>query len=90
MSDVNDLLDATAKVLLRCFVLGLIPLLLWFGMLVFAGDWVYNIHSKWFDITRHEFDLIHYCGSGLLKLCIFLLFLFPYIAIRLVLMKRVG
>ena len=48
----------------------------------------YEIHSKWFSLTRHEFDVIYYCGTGLLKLCVFLLFLFPCIAIRLVLGKR--
>ena len=87
-NNVSDLLDALAKVLLRCFVLGFLPLLIWFALLVLAGDWTYEIHSKWFSLTRHEFDVIHYCGSGLLKLCVFLLFLFPYIAIRLVLRKR--
>lgn len=88
MSDVNNLLDALAKVLLWCFVFGFIPLLVWFGLLVLAGDWVYEIHSQWFSLTRHEFDVIHYCGSGLLKLYVFLFFFFPYIAIRLVLRKR--
>ena len=87
-AEVNDLLDAVAKVLLRCFVFGLVVLLIWFGFFVFAGDWVHEVHRKWFDLGRHEFALIHYCGMGLMKLCLLLFFLFPYLAIRWVLWKR--
>ena len=88
MSTVNDLLDALAKVLLRCFVLGFLLLLIWVVFFVLAGDVVHNLHGKMFGLSPHELNLIHYCGMGLFKLCVFLFFLFPYIAIRMVLRKR--
>lgn len=43
-----------------------------------------------FGLTKHELDLIHYCGMGLLKLFVFLFFLFPCIAIRMVLRKIIS
>ncbi|MBI5686406.1 MAG: hypothetical protein HZC54_15140 [Verrucomicrobia bacterium] len=87
-TETNDLLDALAKVLLRCALLGILLLLLWSGICAFAGDLVYGIHGKLFDLTRHELCLIHYCGLAFTKICVLLFFLFPYIAIRLVLRKR--
>ena len=61
-TDVTDLLDALAKVLLRCFVLGFLLLLIWFGVFVLAGDVIYNLHGKMFGLSPHELNLIHYCG----------------------------
>lgn len=53
-----------------------------------ASDLIHNLHGKMFRLTEHELDLIHYCGMAFVKLCVFLFFLFPYIAIRMVLRKR--
>ncbi len=86
--DLNDLLDALAKVLLRCFVLGFLLLLIWVVVFVLASDVIHNLHGKMFGLLPHELNLIHYCGIAFVKLCVFLFFLFPYIAIRLVLRKR--
>ena len=87
-TEINDLLDTLAKVLLRCAVFGFLLLLLWFGLCMLAGDMVYGLHGRLFDLTRHELNLIHYCGMAFVKMCVLLFFLFPYIAIRLVLRKR--
>jgi hypothetical protein len=87
-AEVNDLLDAIAKVLLRCVVIGILILLLTFAMVLVAGDAVHSIHSKWFDVTRHEFDVIVYCSLALGKTCVALFFLVPWLSIRLVLRKR--
>lgn len=88
MSDVNDLLDALARILIRCFVLGFLLLLIWVVFFMLASDVIHNLHGKMFGLSEHELDLIHYCGMAFVKLCVFLFFLFPYIAIRMVLRKR--
>jgi len=49
---------------------------------------VYRIHSFLFDLTQEQLAVIHYCGIGLVKIEAFTLFLFPYIAIQLVLRRR--
>jgi len=41
-----------------------------------------------FNLEQHEIDLIHYCGMGFVKSCVLLFFLFPWVAIRLVLRQR--
>lgn len=86
--NVNELLDTLAKILLRCFVLGYILLLIWFGAYVFGGDLIYGVHGKLFGLTQHEVNIIHYCGMAFVKCTALLFFLFPYIAVRLVMRKR--
>ena len=87
-NNANDMLEVTGQVLIRCFVMGLLVLLFWLGALMFAGDLAYSIHAKIAPISREQFYLINYAGGLMTKAAVFFLFLFPYIAIRLVIMKR--
>ena len=87
---VRALLDAAAKVLIRCFLMGTAVLLLWAGFLIFAGDLAYRVHSWTVPISREQFDVIHYAGMMITKACNGLFFLVPWIAIRLMLRKRKG
>jgi len=86
-TQITEWLDAVAKILLRCWVFGFLLLLFWFGAVTLAGDFVYGVHGSMFDLSRHELDLIHYCGMGLTKLVVGLFFFIPWVAIRLVLRK---
>lgn len=83
MEAVDTDMETVAKITIRCFVLGMALLLIWFFMYALAAEWMYGIHSKWFDLTEHEFAAIHYSGMMLMKVFCFLFFLFPYIACRL-------
>jgi hypothetical protein len=82
------LLQSLAGIFLRCFFLSYALLLLWFVLYVAAGDWIYSLHTHWFEMGRSAFDSIHYCGMALVKICAILFFLFPYLAIKLVLRKE--
>ncbi len=86
--ELNNLLDAAAGVFLRCLLLSICVLLIWFFFFVFAADWSYSIHSRWFRIDRSSFDTTWYCGMGIVKLIAFMFFLFPYVSIKLVLKKK--
>ena len=82
-TDLKDRLEVTAKIFIRCFFLNAALILLWFlFFLIDGGRWGYELHSRMFDITWHEFALINYCGMAFLKLCNIVFFLFPYMAIR--------
>ncbi len=70
-------------VLLRCFIIGFVVLIVWFLFFLVAGGLIYDVHGGMFkEITDRQFEVIHYCGMGLLKLFIFVFFLVPYIALR--------
>jgi hypothetical protein len=84
----NNLLEAAAGVCLRCFVLAFCLLLFSFVFYLLAADWAYSFHSKWFDISRHDFDLMFYCWMAFIKIVSFLFFLIPFIAIKLMLRKK--
>ena len=84
----DALLEAVSRVLIRCFVIVVIGLLLWGGMILLAGDWVYGVHSTVFPMTQDQFYAIHYTLIALTKIFIFLFFLVPYVSIKLVLLKK--
>lgn len=59
-------------------------LLLWFGVFVFAHDWLYRMHSRWFRLPEHSFDALNYGGIAVYKIGVVLLFLVPWIALNIV------
>lgn len=88
MKSVDEVLEVTAQVLIRCTVMGVVVLLLWWGALALFGDLAYRVHSGLVPISRQHFDLVHYAGMLTTKTVVSLLFFFPYVAIRLVIRKR--
>jgi len=67
-----------------CAVINMSILLWWFFMIVFAHDWIYRIHTKWFKLSVETFDAIHYAGMAFWKLAIFVFNVIPYFALRLI------
>ena len=82
-----DYFDTLAKVLLRCAAFGYLLLLLTFGVYMLAGGEIYRLNASMFDLSKHELDLIIYGFIVLTKFVVFLFFLIPWVAIRLVLRK---
>ena len=81
-------LDVFAGVLIRCFIGGMVLLLVWFFAYAIGGDGIYALHSKWFQMPRQTFAAIHYAGMAFMKILLLLLFLLPYAALKLVLRKK--
>ena len=61
-----DILNLEAF-LLWCLIINYSILIVWFIMIVVAKDFVYNIHTKWFNIPKDKFDSIHYMWMGFYK-----------------------
>jgi hypothetical protein len=55
----------------------------WFLVIAFAGDWVYQLHSKFFKLTEEHFNALHYAGMMVYKITIWMFFIAPYIALRI-------
>ena len=91
-TDLETVMNVVSKTLLWCFVIGFLSMLLWFGFFMLGGDFAYDIHSKMFDLTEHEFELMNYYGMAGLKIIVWVFFGIPFIASRLVLrgMRRCG
>ncbi len=56
-------------------------LLLWFSAFVFAHDWMYRLHGRWFKVSVESFDTVHYAGMAAYKIGILLFFLVPLLAL---------
>ncbi len=74
---MNEIKDA----LLWCVVINYGILFVWFGVFVFAYDWLYRMHTRWFKLSVETFDAIHYAGMATYKLEIILLNLVPLLAL---------
>jgi hypothetical protein len=70
--------------LLWCVCLNYALLLVWAGVFVFAHDWMYGLHGRWYKLSVETFDAIHYAGLAIYKIGILLLNLMPLIALYLV------
>jgi hypothetical protein len=81
---VDDVFARVARALLLCFAMSMAVLLFWFGVILLAGDLAFRIHSSIFEISRHDFDVMNYYGMAFVKMCAFMFFLFPYIAVKAV------
>lgn len=58
-------------------------LLIWFLAFIFARDAIFKLHTRWFRLSREQFDSIHYAGLAAFKIGILLLNLAPLIALWL-------
>ncbi len=67
-----------------CSVINMGLLLYWFLFIMFAHDWVYRVHSKWFKISVEKFDTVHYAGMMYFKIAIFVFIIVPYFALCIV------
>jgi hypothetical protein len=64
-----------------CAVINMGMLLWWFLCFVFAHDWIYRMHRRWFKIPVETFDAIHYAGMAFFKIAIFVFNVIPYFAL---------
>ncbi|HUJ90504.1 MAG TPA: hypothetical protein VLX12_09940 [Syntrophorhabdales bacterium] len=83
--DMKNVLDVTAKILIRCFFMNFALILFWWCFFMIGRG---EFRTLIFNITAHEFALATYCGIAFAKVCNIMFFLFPYIAIRWLLKVR--
>lgn len=69
--------------LLWCAIVNYGVLLCWFLAFVFAHDWMFRFHSRWFRLSVERFDSIHYAAMAAYKVGILLFNLVPYVALRI-------
>ena len=65
-----------------CTVINLGILFYWFLAIFFAQDWVFWVHTWWFEISKESFAKINYTMMGYYKLAVILLNVTPYLVLR--------
>ncbi|MEZ2903191.1 DUF6868 family protein [Acinetobacter terrestris] len=73
--------DFWCRFLLSSVLINYIILMIWFLAIIFARDWIKQVHGKWFNLSDETFDAIHYGGMAIYKIGILLFNLVPLIAI---------
>ncbi|MBA3036858.1 MAG: hypothetical protein FP814_10250 [Desulfobacterium sp.] len=86
--EMDYLLDRLSDVLISCVILSTLFLLLWFVYYLLAGDWTYKVHSRFFELSRRDFDLVNYWGMAITKVLSIVFFLFPYLSIKILMRKK--
>ena len=64
-------------------VINICVLVFWIAWLMYAPDFVYRIHSRWFKMSMDQFYVVHYRGIIYFKIGIFLLNVVPYFVLRI-------
>ena len=78
--DVQMLTD----VLMWCMVLNGALLIVSFLFCAFAGDWVFQMHRKWFPMPRETYNVVIYSFLGSFKILVLIFNVVPYVALRIV------
>lgn len=77
-------LETIRSMLAWCTLINWGLLLVWFLMFFFVHDWIYRLHSRWYQIPQDRFDAIHYAGMAFFKILILTFNLVPYLALRII------
>ena len=64
-------------------VLNLLFVTVWFALFLGMHDRMYAWHRRWFRLNVETFDAIHYAGMAGHKMATWLLFIMPWIALRI-------
>lgn len=67
-----------------CTVLNWSMLVIWALMIMFANDFTYRMQTIFFDISKEQFDRIHYKAMVTFKVLVFMFNLVPYLALRII------
>lgn len=67
-----------------CALINIAVLTIWWSMILAARDWIYRLHTRWFQLSREQFDGVHYAGLVAYKVAIYLFFIVPWLALLIV------
>jgi hypothetical protein len=76
-------LELLKTLLLYCLIFNLALVSIWFLIFTYAHDWMFNLHSKWFQVTVPQFDGLHYAGMMFYKIATYFFNVAPLIALWL-------
>lgn len=85
-----QLFDTIAGILLRCFIFMVIAQVFVWLVFFLAGDTLYQIHNKMFDLSKKEYDLFTLYSLTFMKVLNVVFFVMPFLAIKLMLRGRNG
>jgi hypothetical protein len=67
-----------------CTIINFGLLALWAIIFLLAPNFVYAMQSRWFSISREQFDLVFYSFLGAFKIIVIVFNLVPWIALSII------
>jgi len=77
-------MNAVLHFFIWCTLINYAILLIWFLAMVFAHDWFYRMHTRWFKLSVETFDAVHYGSMSIYKIGILLFNMVPLIALHFI------
>ena len=80
-------MESMRKVLFWSMVMGFAVMMIWFAMIVFAGEAILSLHTELGTIRMVSPELFmaaNYIGIGIWKMCVIFLFAIPWLAMKIV------
>lgn len=77
-------LEQIREVLGWCTLIDMGILFLWWGAMSCCGGMIYRLHGRFFQLSREQFDAIHYTLMGVFKLGVLLFNAVPWIVLHIV------
>jgi hypothetical protein len=75
--------DLLKTFLADCLMVNYVILVVWFVAFVFFHEPMYQLHHRWFSLSKERFDTIHYSAMALYKIIIICFNLTPLIVLSL-------
>jgi len=77
-------IQALTQFFMWCTIINGALFFLWTTMFLFFPDLVYRTQSRWFEISREQFNLIIYSFLGLFKIVFLFFNVVPYVALLII------
>jgi len=77
-------IETLTQFFMWCTIINGAMMVVWAAMCIWAQDWVYRMHSKWFSIPRETFNVVIYSFLGVFKILFLLFNVVPYVALLIV------
>lgn len=78
---MNIDLEVLRRILIWSVAVNYLILLIWFAAFAFAHDWIYRLHTRWFRLSREQFDALNYGAMAAYKIGVLLLNVAPLVGV---------
>jgi len=90
VTEENKVLKNLESFLLYCLILSIVLLVIVTVFTLSFGDLIYAIQSRFFEISKKEYEMAVYYFIAQIKILAFVFFLIPYISVRMLLSKFIA
>lgn len=77
-------IQTLTKFFMWCTILNGALMVIWSVFCIFAADFVYRVHSKWFAMPRETFNVVIYAFLGFFKVIFMVFSVIPYVALLII------